>query len=127
MRWSFQDTVTSSVYQMPLNPKRTSPLQQKRATDVSYASPIDGRMNVLRHHDKPVEFTFQGYCLNQQMYDDLLNLVDTGNVQVLTDHMSRQWKVLLLEFSPTDKIPNARTTERYGYQIKGLALGRYTP
>lgn len=120
--WVFDDPETAATYVLPINPNKMSSPHPVNVTDSQPTSPVDGRTRARRGAPLPRDWTFGGVIRTQEHYDALLAWTQKDYPILVTDHLAREWSVLLTEFAPTERRTNARVPDRYNYEIKAFVL-----
>lgn len=124
MRWIFTNPANAATYQMEVNPVRMSSPHKDSRTEVGWTSHIGDRVFSKRSQRPPKEWQFSGIARTQAQHDALKSWFDVGNEVHITDHYNRTWKVVVVQFSPSERAWRVTGAQGYTYDMRVFVLGR---
>lgn len=121
VRWVFTDTDTAETATVELNPNKMDTPTTPRSLTWGFSS--DGVLRgVDLGNDSPAEWSFSGAILTKSHYDLLLSWAQRDEILHVTDHLARTFEVLIRQFDPVERLPNATRPWRADYAMTCLLL-----
>ena len=95
-RWVLQDLAPGGLgsWVMPANPRAMQPIPMTYAVDARHTTSVaNGQFHLAEPEPPPMPWSFNGYCPNQQFYDQLMAYGQINRRFYLIDHRNRAWTV----------------------------------
>jgi hypothetical protein len=113
-RWVLQDLMPEGLgsWVMPINPSSmTSPGVQKTITGQHSTAAVSGQYHLWRGIDMPIEWSFSGFCPDQDFYEQLQAYAAITRRFYIIDHRNRAWKVAI---TGLDMVARKRRLDEHG-------------
>lgn len=95
-RWVMQDLMPGGLgsWIMPMNPMSMTPPHVRKNVVVTHTtSPAEGRVLINETHLPPIDWSFAGYCPNEDFYNKLQAYANLNRRFFIIDHRCRAWVV----------------------------------
>lgn len=125
LRWILTEEATDESWNMPINPNKMDALP--RAKQLTHAYPSrnnQDRWRTFKSPPTPKTISWSGRIRTQAHYEALDEWGKKPGVVIVTDHLNRTWRVMMIAFRPDRKAGRRTTDYRMGYTMQVQWLER---
>lgn len=120
-RWTLNDGVTTYTFEISPN-QMDGPVPTRRMEVMPGGT--DGFLRAFSRKDEARPFTFGGVVRSQVQHDHLLEWAAKPGKLTLTDHLGRQYEVVMERLEFAEQRPTKRNPWRFHYTMHALVLRR---